>query len=247
METTIASTTGQDTQTQQQPETRGSSIAYQALLDDELASLTTSSPAAGTESTTIEGTDSIDPNPESEVRAVDREDTSDTPVANMAAADSAPEPDAPEVAAQRAQKINMAVKALLGKGFTQEQAELAVATASVNGTKQRRFPSWAPVSHLFTRTFFADRSDEQLEGDAAKHCRTDGGQLGLLKAYTNMIVDAGADPLVASKAAGAIAAHTQRRIRAIRLYVICTINELRVRRLERASGNVNDGVYLKAR
>jgi hypothetical protein len=184
---------------------------------------------------------------ESVIRALDAEDTSDTSVEDVAALDSAPEPDAPEVAQAREQKHQMAIQALINKGFSAEQAAIALATTAVHGTRQRRFPTFAPATHAFTRTFFAGRSDEQLQADAAKHCRNDGGTLGPVATYAKIIVAAGAKTDAADRAAEQIAAHVQRRIRAIRAYVIASANELTVRRIERSGGDVSRGVYLKAR
>jgi hypothetical protein len=87
------------------------------------------------------------------------------------------------------------------------------------------------------------RTDDDIEADALKQIRNDGGQLGPAARY-KQIIDGSSST---AAAAAAINDHVTRRIKHIRIYAASAINELRRRRAGRAGIDPMTVDYLAVR
>jgi hypothetical protein len=136
---------------------------------------------------------------------------------------------------------------LAAAGLSPEQIDKIVAIKMVTKKGQRQLPLSVPATHPAMITFFANRTDEEIETDAVKGIRNDGGKLGPIGMYTQVLVDHGVDATVAQAAAEALAAKVSHRVSSIRVNVVATTNELRRRRALAAGLNPAAVKYLKVR
>jgi hypothetical protein len=117
-------------------------------------------------------------------------------------------------------------------GLSPEQiakVKAIVGTKPAAKSKQRRLSTSSIVTSAALITHFAGRSDAQIELDAVKGIRDDGGPLGAVGVYEKIIFDHGIDAETAKTVATVIAAKVNHRVKAIRSSVVATINELRRR------------------
>lgn len=171
-------------------------------------------------------------------------------VATALEKDTAITPDTPVQAKKRQERRDMFAAVLKAKGIDDATvAELTVQREITVG-RQRQHPTWCTVCSPQMIAFFAtrveqdgtvvERTDEDLEADALKHVRRDGGKLGPVARYKQLIEEASSS----APAAAAINDHVGQRIRAIRIYLVSVINELRRRRAVRAGVDPKTIQYL---
>ncbi len=171
-------------------------------------------------------------------------------VATALEKDTAITPDTPVQAKKRQERRDMFAAVLKANGIDDATvAELTVQREITVG-RQRQHPTWCTVCSPQMIAFFAtrvaqdgtvvERTDEDLEADALKHVRRDGGKLGPVARYKQLIEEASSS----AAAAAAINDHVGQRIRAIRIYLVSVINELRRRRAVRAGVDPKTIQYL---
>jgi hypothetical protein len=151
------------------------------------------------------------------------------------------------VSSSSATRENKLRESLLAAGVDASMLDAVIAVKMVMKKGQRQLPLTAPATSVAMLTFFGGRTDEQLETDCVKGVRNDGGHLGPIGMYIQVLIDNGVEASAAKAAAEAIAAKVSHRVSSIRTNVVATINELRRRRALAAGLNPAAAKYLRAR
>jgi hypothetical protein len=186
------------------------------------------------------------------VKRIDSE-VSNVTVSSVPEAQTAVVPDTPVQAAKRQSERNMFAAVLKAKGIDQATIDELVVQREITVGRQRKHPVWATVCSPQMVAYFAiritadgtvvTRTDRDLEADALKQMRNDGGKLGPALCYQQLIETAAN----VAAAAAAINDHVTRRIKHLRMYLCAVINELRRRRAAAAGLDPKTIDYLAVR